>query len=40
MSTKKVRLVRKRETKEIEKKRNTSKAHELLGLSPELPYQK
>jgi hypothetical protein len=33
-------LVREIETKETEKKRNTSKAQELLGLSPELPYQK
>jgi hypothetical protein len=40
MSTKKKGLVRERETKETGKKRNTSKAHELLGSSPELAYQK
>ena len=32
--------VREREMKETGKKRNTIKPQELLGLSPELPYQK
>jgi hypothetical protein len=40
LAPKKQRLVRERETKKIEKKRNTKKPEELSGLSPELPYQK